>query len=272
MEPKDLVEVAKVAGPVAALYSPLVQKLLGPTADYLGNVIKSFTQKGAENVAAVMKYGIKRVGGRINQDESVPAKVLKGFLLEAPFCEDQLAAEYLGGVLASSRSGVDRDDRGAALISLIGRLSAYEIRSHYVFYTVIKRLHDGSGLVVGNADDRDRAEVFIPWDGYWEAMEFQVGEDGPAILNHTMFGLAREDLIDTPDFWFGDRESLLPIFPGATGSGIIVRPSNLGALLYMWGHGRFDLRMESFLDDSVSFESETCVLFPSGSLARSKAT
>jgi hypothetical protein len=51
-----------------------------------------------------------------------------GFLVQASLCEDELFAEYYGGVLASARGPSGRDDRGASMMSLIGRLSTYQVR------------------------------------------------------------------------------------------------------------------------------------------------
>jgi hypothetical protein len=78
-----------------------------------------------------------------------------------------VSTEYFGGVLASSRTEVGRDDRGAAFVALIGRLSSYQIRSHYFFYT------------------------FVPMQSYASAMEFGEDENFDVLLSHVLFGLSR---------------------------------------------------------------------------------
>lgn len=122
----------------------IVEKLLGPTADYVGGGIKDWTEKRVNNVSRIFSIAATRLGGRIEEEGAVPPKVLKGILDEGSFCDDELSAEYFGGVLASSRTGVSRDDRGAAYIAMLGRLSAYQIRAHYCFYHIFKRLFDGT--------------------------------------------------------------------------------------------------------------------------------
>src|SRR6266567_7917518 len=104
----------------------IVEKLLGPTAEYLGDGLKSWTEKRVENTKRIFQHATKLLGDRIETAGGVPPKVLKGILDEGSFCDDELSAEYFGGVLASSRSGVSRDDRGAAFIALLGRLTTYE--------------------------------------------------------------------------------------------------------------------------------------------------
>src|SRR5208283_3371005 len=65
--------------------------------------------------------------------------VLKEVLSEGYFCEDELQAMYLGGVLASSKSSVSRDDRAIAYCSLVSSLSSYQLRTHCILYSTILR-------------------------------------------------------------------------------------------------------------------------------------
>src|SRR4051812_25084796 len=108
----------------AAGSAQVVEKILGPTAEYLGNNLRDWTQRGVENVGRIFQTAQRKLGSKIESEGSVPPKVLKNILQEGAFCEDKLSTEYFGGVLASSRSEVSRDDRGAAFASLVGRLSS----------------------------------------------------------------------------------------------------------------------------------------------------
>lgn len=103
----------------------IVEKLLGPTADYIGLGVKTWTEKRVENVGRIFRIAAEKLGSSIEEKGGIPPKVLKGILEEGSFCDDELSANYLGGVLASSRSSAPRDDRGATYIALIGRLSTW---------------------------------------------------------------------------------------------------------------------------------------------------
>jgi hypothetical protein len=116
----------------------VVEKILGPTAEYLGLGMREWTEHRVENLGKVFENAKKKLGEKLDGPGAVPPKVLKGILEEGQFCDDELAAEYFGGVLASSKSEVGRDDRGAAFIALIGRLSSYQIRAHF-FFTRLSR-------------------------------------------------------------------------------------------------------------------------------------
>src|SRR5689334_6596048 len=82
----------------------LIEKLLGPTADYVGEGLRSWTQRRVQNTAAVFQKATVLLGERLNHAGAVPPRVLDRILLEAPVTEDELASSYLAGVLAASRS------------------------------------------------------------------------------------------------------------------------------------------------------------------------
>ena len=111
----------------------LVIKLLGPTADYIGTGLQAWTERRVNNVGRIFDIAVQRLGDKLNTEGRVHPKVLKEILSEGSFCDDQLAAEYFGGLLASSRTGISRDDRGAYFVSLVANLSTYQVRAHYFF-------------------------------------------------------------------------------------------------------------------------------------------
>ncbi len=233
----------------------LVQKILGPTADYLGEGMKDWTERRVQNLGRIFENAKTKLAESIDEPGAVPPKVLKGVLEDGGFCDDQLTAEYFGGVLASSRTEISRDDRGAAFISLLSRLSTYEIRSHYLFYEIVRRLYSGGDENVGTSAGRNLLKTFIPLSAYVSAMEFQNGESPlPVVLTHVMFGLTRESLIDETFCW-GGVDGLRAMYPGANEPGIVFLPSGLGIELYLWAHGKGDLDIRDILKPTIQFNA-----------------
>ena len=144
----------------------VVEKMLGPTADYLGDGIKYWTEKRVHNIGRIFEHARIKLGSKIDDEGSVHPKVLRGVLDDGSFCDDELAAEYFGGVLASSRSEVSRDDRGASFVALVSRLTTYQIRTHFFFYSLIKSIFDGDPLTVGNNEGRQALRTYMPFDAY----------------------------------------------------------------------------------------------------------
>ena len=234
----------------------LVEKLLGPTAEYLGGGLKHWTERRVNNVSRILENARLRLGSKIDNEGAVPPKVLKTILEEGSFCDDELTAEYFGGVLASSRSEISRDDRGASFAALVARLTSYQIRSHFFFYNLIKLIFDGDSHSVASSEGRQALTTYIPFNSYESAMEFSAKEDAVVILNHVMFGLAKENLIE-PSFHFGSADYMSKQYGDRASAGIVFAPSALGAELFLWAYGRGDVNVTRFLEPDIKFVSNT---------------
>src|SRR5919106_5794497 len=106
----------------------VVTRLLGPTADYLGAEMQQFTQRRLETIGRIFRNAADKAQDRLDEPGAVPPRVLRDIINEGSFQDDDLATEYFGGVLASSKTPMNRDDRAATFTSLISRLSTYQIR------------------------------------------------------------------------------------------------------------------------------------------------
>jgi hypothetical protein len=234
-----------------------LQKLLGPTADYLGQGLRDFTKRRIEKIGEIFQNAESKLGDRIDVKGEVPPKVLKKILDEGSFSNDALSVEYFGGILASSRTESGRDDRGARLAKILDGLSSYQIRTHYLVYSTIKSLFSFNKELRFDIEGRPKMKFFMPYDGYFSAMEFsgqeysQVGQ----LLSHTFFGLSDEALI--ANSWrYGQPEHLKDLFPAAPAGGIVCEPSALGAELFLWAAGHPDKPYEFILDDTFSLAIE----------------
>lgn len=233
----------------------LIEKILGPTCDYLGKNIQHLAAKMLQNIAKVFQNAENKLGDRIKDEGSVPPKVLKNILDNGAWCDDELTCEYFGGVLASSRSSISRDDRGAYLINLVSRMSSYQLRMHYLVYSAINRVFSGQNLNICDSAIRRQLEIFIPFDTYEKALAFSEEEQNrrSELTSHILFGLSNNDLIEN-SFLYGPQESLLIRYPKADKPGIIVQPSLIGVELYMWAYGYGLEPLTSFFNKSLLFK------------------
>jgi hypothetical protein len=203
------------------------------------------------------------LGDRLESPGSVPPKVLKGILDDGSFCDDELSAEYFGGVLASSRTGVSRDDRGASFTALLGRLTTYQIRTHFIFYRIVRTLFLGTGISVTTSEGRNKLKSFVPYSVYLPAMDFAAAEAGEinSIMSHVMFGLARERLIED-EFHFGGVDYIKRYYATATTPGFIFIPSALGVELLLWATGQGRLHISQFLTKDITFAEHELTIPP----------
>lgn len=217
-----------------------IQKLLGPTADYLGQGLLDFTQKRAQTIGKIFQKAESKLGAKLDTPGEVPPKVLKVVLDDGSFSNDSLAVEYLGGILASSRTEHGRDDRGARIAKVMDALSTYQLRTHYLIYATVRTLFAGSGLSL-NMEGRSKMQIFIPFSGYFAAMDFSDAErlQLTSLLGHVFFGLHGDNLLEG-EWRYGDKDSIAKLFAGATDGGIVCQPSALGSELFLWAFGNAD--------------------------------
>jgi hypothetical protein len=248
----------------------LVVKVLGPTAEYVGDGLKNWTERRVANLGRVFSAAARKLPELPPSGESVPPRVLGAVMNDASFAEDPVTAEYFGGVLASSRSGVRRDDRGTVFVSLIARLSTYQVRAHYVFYSVVRSVHLGSSHSVLMRAGRAALRVCIPFRVFASAMGLEQGEDANSIISHAIFGLKKEGLIDD-EFVFGPRDYIQRLASAARNGGLVVGPSALGADLFLWANGLPRVPSGDFLSSAISIKPLAEVEIRPGSFAASNA-
>jgi hypothetical protein len=234
----------------------IIVKLLGPTAEYIGDGAKEFTRKRFENVKNIFSNAAKKLGNKLENDVgTVSPKVLKGIIDEGSYCDDFLATEYFGGVQASSRTGISRDDRGAYFNSLISGLSSYQLRFHYLVYHLIKLIFNKEAFNIGLEADRQKLRIFIPFETYLIGMEFFGAEENESgnILTHILTGLTKEGLLDN-FFQYGDVSFLKTRFPGIDRGGIVLEPSILGIELFLWAYGLGQRSINDYFKENVIFD------------------
>lgn len=240
-----------------------IAKLLGPTAEYLGGELQEFTKKRIENVGNIFSKAEEKLGERINKPGQVSPKVLKAIVNEGSYCEDTVAVDYFGGILASSRTELGRDDRGARIAKILDGMSAYQIRSHYLIYSLIRKVFANSGYLF-NQEDRRKMQLFIPMNVYITSMQFDEKEmeQFGSILNHSLFGLSNDDLIEP--FLYGPQDEIKKQYPEANADGILVSPSAFGAELYLWGYGKGSKDLSFVLNNAEIKDLDTVPLILDG--------
>lgn len=244
----------------------VILKLLGPTADYLGEGMKDLVEARMTNIRNIFDAAAAKSTADLDAEGAVPPRVLKGIIDDGSYCDDSLTSQYFGGLLASSRSGISRDDRAVGLIALLNTLSAYQIRTHYIFYRIFKDLYSGQDLKIGTEGERLELAVFIPLDVYTEALALEPNERAQfgQIQSHALWGLTNSSLIQT--MVYGHEEFIKGHFSAATGPGLIIAPSSFGIELFLWAHGRGDIAPDEFLNSEVEIEPENDVVINPGSV------
>ena len=221
----------------------LLTKLLGPSADYLGENLKGLVEKSHVNLNRVFSNALKKLGDRADHPGAVNPRILKRIVDEGRFCDDPLMAEYLGGVLASSKVDVSRDDRGTFYLSEINSLSSYQLRTHYLIYAAIVRSKKTLDQDLSYWFKDDSITVAIPESGYVAGMEFSETESQNDIAYHSFLGLEMKGL----------SERGIDLMTPHEHSDLAVPfryfwPTRYGFELFLWGLGLGQTQTTSYFD------------------------
>lgn len=225
-----------------------LQKLLGPALTEIGEDLKKVYAKGRDKLvsAAVRKIDNPEDGRQAN------LRVTRDVLWNGAFTEDEVCAEYFGGILAASRSDDGKDDSTIQFVDVIKSLSAKQLRLHYTIYHSLNSVFVSAGAPVNVAQGTE-LNVKNIWFSALELTQ-RLGLRIETDLNilHRQ-GLLTEYKIDVQKI---DEAHVLPY--------AMVRPTTFGVLLYASAHNK--------LAQWRTFDKQDFGAFPDVELPRLFAT
>ena len=121
----------------------MLNKLLGPTAEYLGEGMRHLVARSRQNVGTILSAAWKKLGDKLGEPGQVNPRILKHIIDEGRFIEDEFAAEYFGGLLASARTKGGQDDSLLPLLDLVKSMPVIQLRLHFIIYDLVARLPYG---------------------------------------------------------------------------------------------------------------------------------
>jgi hypothetical protein len=241
----DPIQIVEATGAYVGL-KDLLPKVLGPTAEYLGDGLKNLTETGVSNLVRVFSHAEELIRERNDPAESVPPRVLKGILNEGYFCDDELEAAYLGGVLASAKGPVSRDDRAMSYLSVLSSLSSYQIRTHCIIYTslLLNKEMPARQMSIHWSFQKTGLTVCLSDAEYKKAMEFASNEDPDLIAQHSFVGLEKHGLskggIQIVKIGRGNSEPFRYFYP-----------TIFGLEVFVWGLGYGKTGAQAFFTEGL---------------------
>lgn len=219
----------------------LFKVLFGETAFYVGESLNAMPERRRANVVRIANNAVRRLGARIADAGQVPPRIVGAIFGDGSYCEDHLACEYWGGIVACSRTANHSDDRGLRLLKTLASLTVHQIRTHYLFYATLRRLLTARPRsdALDFDSQRYRMAAFVPAAAYRAGMGFNDAETlmMPALAGDALAGLGMEALLDGSNT--GQEEYLKRFFKSDVirGEGIVFAPSLPGIRLFLWAFG-----------------------------------
>lgn len=218
----------------AKVAANLAKRLFGPSADVLGSHWAQALEEKLSNVRKVAELADRRLC-RTGHAGRISSRVGASVFDAAQFADDEMVAEYLSGVLASS-SDDDASDRGIPWSALIARLSSDALRLHYVLFSIARQVQSTEEVVYNRLFDD---AVYVPMAVLFQSTGWDVRSFGRRTLEATGV-LVREALI-YDQFTFGDADLFRQIYSDANfidaDGGFVFAPTQAGVDLYFWGLG-----------------------------------
>lgn len=158
-------DIAITAGLAASAY--VAQKLFGKTLDEMGDDLNRSYKANRDKLLAKAAKKVKDP-----EDGATPnLRVARDVVWNGAVTDDEVCAEYFGGLLASSRSPDGKDDSALIYVDCIKALSSKQLHLHYIIYTALQELLLRSGKAVNPAQGTEigAQSVWIPLN-YLNAM------------------------------------------------------------------------------------------------------
>lgn len=203
-----------------------LQKVLGPILEEIGSDFQKLYSTGRDKIiqAALRKIKSPEDGARAN------LRVARDVFWNGSFTDEQICAEYFGGILAASRSKDGKNDSGVFYIDIIKSMSSGQLKMHYLIYRILNKELTANDqkktLNPGLEPELDREKLFIPFAGIVEQFN---AEDFGAIFH----GLNAKNLIG--DF----RTDNYKLENGGEVPYLEVNPKPLGVQLFAIANNKF---------------------------------
>jgi len=219
------------------------KKLLGKTFDVISDDIAKLYEKGRDKI-------IEKTFQKVNDPDdgkSTNLRVTRDVFWNGAFTDEEICAEYFGGILASSRSKDGKDDSGVYYVDIIKSLSSNQLMLHYlIYYSFNKKLiEDPSKNTLNPGQETELHSVTI-YLFLGELIKITNNDD----IGRDLHALHAKGLIG--DFQTGhhklkNNDKIVPYLK--------VSPKPLGIQLYAIAHNKLDLWRKFSVIDFGKFQS-----------------
>lgn len=207
----------------------LLLRVLGPTADVAGERLAACAKR-------IFEWADKKISfHNIPTENRVSDSIIHQLAHDWIYNEEEIFAEYYGGVLASSKE--NKNDLGKSIGQTISRLPAHALRFHFIIYNAMRNTFLGKDINIGDETYCALCRIFIKKTDMDRAMGFSENEEEyiPEIYSSCLTSLAREGLL-YGQYSFGQNLNINSAFTTPE-LGFIVGPSSPGASLLLWAAG-----------------------------------
>ena len=132
----------------------------GPSLQAVGKAFGDWTDLRVRNLLRLGERVEKRAVASPGESSHVSPRLLHKVLEDGSWIEDDVAQEYLAGILVGSRTHDGADEDGVFMAHMVSNMTAAQLRLHHAFYA--KLAIDAPDVEVGDSDVAERHAVWAP--------------------------------------------------------------------------------------------------------------
>lgn len=201
-----------------------VKKLLGPVFSELGEDFRRLYALGRDKIIHVARRKTENI-----EDGKIPnLRVTRDVFWNGAFTDEEVCAEYFGGLLASSRTEDGEDDSCIPYVDVIKSLSASQLRLHYAIYHALNKilLYKRLPINVAQGSSIQGISVWLSSSELLTVHKINIDTDFNVLWRQ---GLIFEYKTDTK---IVDKEFFLQYS--------MVKPTTFGVMLYAAAHNKME--------------------------------
>lgn len=126
----------------------VLKKLLGPVLDEIGPDLAKLYAAGRNKIVEAAK---RKTPNLENDKKFANLRVARDVFWNGSFSDNEVSAEYFGGILAASRSSDGKDDSMIFYLDIIKSLSSTQLKLHHTIYRALNELMTSDEDYVGLA-------------------------------------------------------------------------------------------------------------------------
>lgn len=220
-----------------------LKQAFGPVLGELGEDMKRLYATGRDKIIIA---GFKKITNK-EDGKSANLRVTRDVLWNGSFTDEEICAEYFGGILASSRSKDGKDDTGVFYVNLIKSLSSNQLKLHYLIYFSFNKAFisdpEKAKINPGQESELVREKIFLSFMDILKITgEKDIGRDLHALYSKGLIG--NFQIKEHP---LKNGKSTVPY--------IFIVPTSLGVQLYAVGHNKLGIWRDFATKDFGNFET-----------------
>ncbi len=252
-----LVKAATTDGPSSeGETTSLLKRLLLPPVDEFAEALRRSVAYRTRNFGRIVDKADKKA--RMRQGVGlVSQRVAYVLLEECSLCDNELMAEYLGGLLAGSRSSDGRDDRAVSWCQIVKGMSWLQVRAHFILYREwAAQLKGRADLKLGMGDVRQMLRMDLELNEFLLILVDHSDIDVNGAIQDAILGLCWLGLIDESSYAIGNRSSSIFMRDSPFEELLSIQPTIRGFELYGWAQGLPGLSVSEFAAKAVVLDTK----------------